>query len=52
MKSVCSMLKDLVKLGKLIFVISHDIEFLLNTCGRILYLEEGKISEDFRLTNS
>lgn len=29
MKSVCSMLKDLVKLGKLIFVISHDIEFCL-----------------------
>ncbi len=49
MLSVSRILKKLNQQGKLIFIISHDYEFLMNTCNRILYLENRKISDDFLL---
>ena len=51
MRSVSRIISDLAGSGKLIFVISHDLEFLLHTCGRIIYLQDGTITEDFTLTS-
>ncbi|MBU5255340.1 ABC transporter ATP-binding protein [Tissierella praeacuta] len=51
MRNVSRIFETLNQGGKLIFVISHDLEFLVNTCGRIIYLENGVITEDFLLTN-
>lgn len=51
MRSVSNILEGLGRQGKLIFIISHDLEFLLKTCGRIIHLERGRVGEDFILTN-
>jgi ABC transporter, ATP-binding protein len=37
--------------GRLIFVISHDYEFLLSVCNRIIYLKSGMVHADFNLNN-
>lgn len=52
MRSVSQILQTLDQNGKLVFIISHDFEFLLNTCGRILHLQNGMVAEDFFLTES
>lgn len=50
MRSVSRILKMLNQKGKLLFVISHDLEFLLETCGRIIHLQDGLAADDFLLT--
>lgn len=52
MRSVSRILRTLNQNGKLIFIISHDFEFLLNTCGRILHLQKGTVTDDFLLNKS
>lgn len=51
MRDVSKILKELNRRGKLIFVISHDLEFLLSSCGRIIHLRDGSVGEDFLLTS-
>lgn len=51
MKSVAEMIQQLAAEGRMIFVISHDYEFLLAACTRILYLQDGVISDDFPLND-
>lgn len=51
MKYVCDLILDLSKQGKIIFIISHDFEFLLEVSTRILYLKESRILKDFKLNN-
>ncbi len=51
MRSVSRILTNLHQRGKLIFVISHDLEFLINTCGRIIHLQNGSVDEDFPLNS-
>ncbi|MGC3362686.1 ABC transporter ATP-binding protein, partial [Enterococcus faecalis] len=48
MRHVSQMLKEISR-EKIIFIISHDIEFIANTCERVLCLHEGKVFEDFIL---
>lgn len=50
MNRVSALLKCLRAEGKTVFVITHDYEFLLNTCDRVLWLENGKIRQDAQLT--
>ncbi len=49
MHQVADRLNDLAEKGKIVFVVTHDYEFLLTSCTRILYLQEGVIAEDFAL---
>lgn len=49
MKYVCDLIINLSKKGKIIFIISHDFEFLLMVSTRILYLNNAEIIEDFEL---
>lgn len=49
MREVVAVLKKLSREGRLVFVISHDIEFLTLACDRILHLHEGRIDQDFSL---
>lgn len=51
MRSVGKILEALNLNGKLIFIISHDLEFLLNTCSRVIHLQDGKAAETFPLTD-
>lgn len=50
MEYVCDLILDLSKKGKIIFIISHDFEFLLKVSSRILYLNNSEIIEDFELS--
>ncbi|MDO4338915.1 MAG: energy-coupling factor ABC transporter ATP-binding protein [Eubacteriales bacterium] len=50
MNRVSALLERLRSEGKTAFVITHDYEFLLNTCGRVLWLEHGTVRLDARLT--
>lgn len=49
MQEVISLLMEMKDRGKIVFVISHDYEFLANGCDRILQVGEGRIKEDFEL---
>lgn len=51
MRNVSRMLIELSQSGKLVFVVSHDLEFLLHTCSRIIHIEKGRVGEDFSLEN-
>jgi energy-coupling factor transport system ATP-binding protein len=52
MRRVAAMLQKVAEEGKTVFVITHDYEFIVHTCTRILYLNGGKISDDFSLNDS
>lgn len=49
MQEVIGLLKEMKNRGKIVFVISHDYEFLADGCDRILQVEEGRIKADFEL---
>lgn len=49
MKKVVKLLTEQAGKGKLVFIISHDYEFMLNICSRILHLQDGIIAADFEL---
>ncbi len=52
MKRVAELITRLAGQGKLLLIISHDYEFLLAACTRILSLRDGRISEDFLLNDN
>ena len=45
------LLDDLVSLNKIVFVITHDIEFIFKTCNQILEINDGSITKEFILNN-
>lgn len=47
MKQVSRNIKKLQSLGKTQFIITHDLEFILNCCTYIIHLENGRIVEDY-----
>ena len=46
MTQVASLIKRLSEQEKIIFVISHDFEFVCRTCSRVLHFDEGRMSDD------
>ena len=52
MLRVAAELKSLVRESRVVFVITHDYEFILAACHRVLYLNDGKIEQDFPLTEN
>lgn len=49
MNRVSLLIDKLKNEGKIILLISHDTEFIMKTCNRILHLEKGEIVKDFYL---
>ncbi len=49
MKRVKEVMKVLRQNGKMVLVITHDFEFLLNTCDRVLIIEDGSVQTDYYL---
>lgn len=47
MMQVAGMIRDLSEAGKVIFVVTHDYEFVCNTCSRVLHFDEGEMPDDF-----
>ena len=52
MLRVAAELESLARENRVVFVITHDYEFILTACHRVLYLNEGKIDQDFPLTEN
>lgn len=49
MKEVSNNLCTLQKLGKTLFVISHDLELILECCTFVLHIENGKVFDEYPL---
>ena len=52
MERVASEIRLLARSGGIVFAVSHDCEFLLSACDRILHLRDGLIVDDFALDGS
>lgn len=52
MERVSDNLLESKKQGKSIVVISHDYEFILKTCSRIIQLEQGKVVDSYQLSEN
>ena len=38
--------RSLATQGKVLLIITHDIEFMMRICTRILFIQDGEIVED------
>ena len=46
MEEVGDLAQELSRRGKLLLIITHDVEFMKNICSRILLLSEGRMAAD------
>jgi energy-coupling factor transport system ATP-binding protein len=51
MKQVAGIFSTLAQNGCIVFIITHDYEFLLESATRILHLADGTITDDFPLND-
>ena len=51
MDLVSNSILEISDTDKTLFIISHDYEFLLSVCNRIVYFQDGSIQADFKLNN-
>ena len=51
MMSVCDLIISVTGRENASIVITHDYEFILSACNRVVLLEDGIITEDFPLDN-
>lgn len=53
MRCVSEIIKDLSNDGKtIIIIITHDAEFALNACMRAIRIEDGKVTDDFKIDSA
>lgn len=45
-----SLIRRLSNMGKIIFIVTHDYEFVCRSCTRVLHLNGGRIRNDFTIT--
>ncbi len=50
MAQVAHLIGELSASGKLIFVVTHDYEFVCRTCTRVLHFDEGEMTDDLSVT--
>ena len=46
MAQVAGLVKELASMGKIIFIVTHDYEFVCRTCTRVLHVDHGEQYED------
>ena len=52
MVRLSTLIRRLSDMGKVIFVVTHDYEFVCRTCTRVLHLEGGGIRDNFSVTEA
>ena len=52
MLHLSALVRQLAGAGKVIFIVTHDYEFVCRTCNRILHLRGGTIGDDFMLSEA
>ena len=50
MVRLSTLIRRLSDMGKIIFIVTHDYEFVCRTCTRVLHLDGGGIRDDFPIT--
>lgn len=50
MVRLAALIQRLSELGKIIFIVTHDYEFVCRSCTRVLHLDGGGIRSDFAIT--
>ena len=50
MTQVAGLIRRLSDMGKVIFIVTHDFEFVCRTCSRVLHFDEGEIPDDVIVT--
>ena len=52
MQKVCDLIDSITGNKNASIIITHDYEFILSVCNRVILLEDGKILKDFYLRNT
>ncbi|MDC7124505.1 MAG: energy-coupling factor ABC transporter ATP-binding protein, partial [Spirochaetales bacterium] len=52
MKEVAEVIKKLQQAGKTIFIISHDLEFIIECCTDVLRIDNGQLSDLYSLDSN
>lgn len=50
MERLAALIQRLSRMGRLIFIVTHDYEFFCRTCTRVLHLDGGGIQDDSAVT--
>ncbi len=50
MKQVSGLIRKLAEAGKIIFIVSHDLDLLLSTCDDVLLIENGCVGDRYSLS--
>lgn len=51
MMQVAALMDKLAQRGAILFVVTHDYEFICRTCTRILHLDEGSVQENIPIAD-
>jgi energy-coupling factor transport system ATP-binding protein len=46
------LLEQLKEEGRFLFVITHDYEFIVKCCDRVVRIEDGRVVDNFRLNEA
>lgn len=46
MSQVAGLIRELASMGKVIFVVTHDYEFVCRTCTRVFHIDRGEACDD------
>lgn len=46
MAQVAALVRELASMGKIIFIVTHDYEFICRTCTRVLHVDHGEQCDD------
>ncbi len=52
MVRLSTLIRRLSDMGKVIFIVTHDYEFVCRSCTRVLHLDGGGIRDDFPITEA
>ena len=50
MVRLSSLIRQLSDMGKIIFIVTHDYEFVCRICTRVLHLDGGRVQDDLSVT--
>ena len=50
MVRLAALIRRLAGIGKIIFIVTHNYEFICRTCTRVLHLDDGGIQDDLTIS--
>ena len=52
MVRLAMLIRRLAEMGRVIFIVTHDYEFICRTCTRVLHLYDGTAADDMKITEA